>query len=62
MRMRVLLVGGARKENGRDFSHAMATRYVPGAGSIEIPLRDTDEVKSSMEVYYMRTLMSRNYR
>ena len=41
---------------------SMATRYVPGAGSIEIPLRDTDEVKSSMEVYYMRTLMSRNYR
>ena len=25
----------------------MATRYVPGATSIEIPLRDTDEVRLS---------------
>lgn len=32
----------------------MATRYVPGAGSIEIPLRDTDEVSLMLHMMTVR--------
>ena len=31
------------------FPKEMATRYVPGASSIEIPLRDTDEVLGNVD-------------
>ena len=49
-RMRMSAVDGSKVTTPLALVRSMAARYIPGAGSIEIPLRDTDEV--SLYTYY----------